>query len=98
MISVFLSKLAQIVDKNELNIPTNPNPEGSLSNIITLVFVIAGGTAVIILIIAGIKYMTSRGEPEKVAAAKNTIIYAAIGLILLALATSLVRFVARKAG
>ena len=48
------------------------------------------------IIIAGLKYITSQGEPANIATAKNSIIYAAIGLVVVALAQVIVRFVLNR--
>jgi hypothetical protein len=43
--------------------------------------------------VGGLKYITSQGDPNATATAKNTILYAAIGLVVVALAQVIVRFV-----
>jgi hypothetical protein len=58
---------------------------------------IAGITAVIMLIIAGSKYVTSSGNPERTNQAKDTILYAVIGLVLVALAQIIIKLVLHKA-
>lgn len=55
---------------------------------------ILGLVAVIFVVVGGVKYMTSAGDPGKVESAKKTIIYALIGLIVCALAFAIVNFVA----
>lgn len=57
---------------------------------------IIGVIAVVMIMIAGIKYITSEGDSAKTAAAKNTVLYAAVGLVVVALAQIIVRFVLRK--
>ena len=53
----------------------------------------AGVVAVVFVIIGGFNYMTSSGDSAKVAKAKNTILYAVIGLIVCVLAFAIVNFV-----
>jgi hypothetical protein len=48
------------------------------------------------MIYGGFKYITSSGDSGNVTAAKNTIMYALIGLIIVALAQIIVRFVLAK--
>ena len=48
--------------------------------------IIVGVVAIIMIIVGGFRYITSGGDSSKVGSAKNTIIYAIIGLILVALA------------
>ncbi|HEX8182912.1 MAG TPA: pilin [Candidatus Saccharimonadales bacterium] len=61
--------------------------------IVNIFSVIVGVIAVIMIIIGGLKYITSGGESSNVSGAKNTIIYAIVGLIVVALAQFIVRFV-----
>lgn len=64
--------------------------------IINTLSAIVGVVAVIMIIIGGFRYITSGGTDTSVASAKNTILYAIIGLIIVALAQILVRFVLNK--
>lgn len=54
---------------------------------------IVGAISVIMLIIGGIRYTTSMGDSTAVTAAKNTILYAVIGIIISLLAFAVVNFV-----
>ncbi|MCB9820287.1 hypothetical protein H6796_03250 [Candidatus Nomurabacteria bacterium] len=73
------------------------NPQNSLksriADIVNVLLFIIGTLAVIMLIIGGIRYTTSNGNPEQIKAAKNTIMYAVIGLIVALLAFAIVNFV-----
>lgn len=80
----------------------NPdNTEQKINDTIKLIVnflsFIVGVVAVIMIIIAGLKYITSGGDSNNVASAKNTILYAVIGLVIVALAQVIVRFVLQKA-
>lgn len=80
----------------------NPdNTEKKLNDTIKLIVnflsFIVGVVAVIMIIIAGLKYITSGGDSNNVASAKNTILYAIVGLVIVALAQVIVRFVLQKA-
>lgn len=57
---------------------------------------LGGILAVIFIIVGGIKYTTSQGNPEGVQNAKNTIMYSVIGLVLTMVATGIVSFIARS--
>lgn len=72
--------------------PTD-NVEGTIQSIVNLISVIIGIVAVIMIIIGGLRYVTSGGDSGKVSNAKNTIIYAIVGLIVVALAQVIVKFV-----
>jgi len=67
-----------------------------ITKIINMFSIIVGIIAVIFIIIGGIKYVTSGGEANNIKAAKDTILYALVGLIVVALAQVLVRFVLNK--
>ena len=54
---------------------------------------IIGGVSVLVIIIGGIRYVTSGGEQAGITAAKNTILYAVVGLVIAILAYSIVHFV-----
>lgn len=67
-----------------------------ITKIINIFSIIVGVIAVIYIIIGGIKYVTSGGEANNITAAKNTIMFAIVGLIIVALAQIIVRFVLNK--
>lgn len=61
--------------------------------VINIFSVIVGVVAVIMIIWGGFKYITSGGDSGNITSAKNTIIYAIIGLVIVALAQFFVQFV-----
>lgn len=67
-----------------------------LTTIINLFSLIVGIVAVIMIIVGGFKYITSGGDSGNVTGAKNTILFAVVGLIIVALAQFIVRFVLSK--
>ena len=72
------------------------NPDdlfGYAGNIINWVLIIVGIIAVLFIIIGGIRYATSAGDPDKVKKAKNTLLYAIIGLAVALLAAVIVNAV-----
>ncbi len=60
---------------------------------INILLFLIGAVAVIVIIIGGIKYVTSNGESSAVQSAKNTIMYAVVGLLVAILAFAIVNFV-----
>ncbi len=64
--------------------------------IVNTLSVIVGVAAVIMIIIGGFRYVTSGGNDASVTSAKNTILYAIIGLVVVALAQIIVHFVLSK--
>jgi hypothetical protein len=49
------------------------------------------------IIVAGLKYIASAGDSNKVSSAKSTLIYALVGVLIAALAQLLVHFVLHQA-
>ena len=66
---------------------------GVFKQVTNTILYIVGIVAVIMLIIGGIKYVISGGDSKKVTDAKNTVLYAIIGLIIAFLAFAIVNFV-----
>ncbi len=54
---------------------------------------VVGVVAVVMVMVGGLKYITSQGSSENVTTAKNTILYAVLGLVVVALSQVIVRFV-----
>lgn len=71
-------------------------PNGALITITNILALVAGAVSIIFIVIGGFKYVTSNGDSSSVASAKNTIIYAIVGLVVAALARSLINFVIGK--
>ena len=66
---------------------------GVFKQITNTILYIVGVVAVIMLIIGGVKYVISGGDSKKVTDAKNTVLYAIIGLVIAFLAFAIVNFV-----
>lgn len=83
------------INPEDLDIPGPQEVDNTtVSSIMEVVFAIAGSVAFLVIIIAGIQFMLSRGDPQKAAKARSAIIYAAIGLVIAVLAFSIVQFTA----
>lgn len=68
--------------------------EGGIFTVIanTLIFIV-GAISVIYLIIGALRYVTSNGDSKAVTAAKDTILYAVIGVVIAVISFALVQFV-----
>ena len=64
-----------------------------IHTIINTVIFVVGMLAVIMIILGGVNYATSQGDPNKVNKAKSTIMYGIIGLVICLLAFAIVNFV-----
>lgn len=70
----------------------------SVAATVTRLFsIIVGAISILMIIYGGFRYITSGGDSGKVGSAKNTLIYAIVGLIIVALAQLIVRFVLTQA-
>jgi hypothetical protein len=58
----------------------------------TIVYVV-GGISIIMIVIGGLRYVTSGGDPNTTKGAKDTILYAVIGVVVAIIAQGLVTFV-----
>jgi hypothetical protein len=67
-----------------------------IHTIVNILSAIVGVVAVIMIIVGGFRYITSGGNDTSVTSAKNTILYAIIGLVVVALAQIIVRFTLSK--
>lgn len=89
------------VGTGTLNLSSLPNPGGvATGNIIQIIlqdlFGVVGALSLLFLIIGGFRYILSGGEPQNSAAAKGTILYAIVGLIIAIVAESIVALVLGK--
>jgi len=64
--------------------------------VINVITVLAGIVTVVMVIIAGIKFATSGGDSNKVTSARNSLMYALVGLVVVVLAQVIVKFVLTK--
>lgn len=67
--------------------------EDNISTIVNILLFLLGAIAVVMIVIGGIRFATSNGDQSAVTSAKNTILYAVVGLIVAILAYAIVNFV-----
>lgn len=74
---------------------TNPltGPNGLLLKIANIIAALTGLVAIIVIIVAGWRYITSAGEAAKVQSAKSALTFAIIGLIVVVLADSIISLI-----
>jgi hypothetical protein len=63
---------------------------------LTILTFVVGVAAVFMIIFGGLRYITSGGDSAKISSAKDTILYAIVGLVVVAFAQIVVRFVLTK--
>lgn len=71
--------------------------DSTVTSVINIASLVVGAISVIMVIIGGLKYVSSQGDSSGTASAKNTVIYAMVGLIIVALSQIMVRFVINRA-
>lgn len=100
---IYLQILAALFDPSQ---PTNDKAlkgvpkvsltSGTIQTVLTVVFITTGAIATLIITIAGFQYVLSQGNPQNLSRARNTILYAAAGLAVSALAGAIVNFVGNR--
>ncbi len=67
--------------------------DGIFKKAVNVLLFLIGAVSVIMIIYGGIRYVTSGGNQNQVTAAKNTILYAVVGLVIAILAYAAVNFI-----
>jgi Type IV secretion system pilin len=75
------------------NIPNVAASGNNLADILSFVFALAGAIALLVITIAGFRFVISQGDPQKVATARQTILYAVVGLVIAILSFTIFKFV-----
>lgn len=93
----------EITDQGDATCSSDTSSTDNLNNllikIVNIFSAVVGVIAVIMIIVGGLRYITSGGDSNKVGGAKTSIIYALIGLVVVALSQLIVHFVlAQSAG
>lgn len=73
--------------------PSGVSLNSMIARVVDTLLFILGAVAVIMIIIGAFRYVTSGGDSGAITAAKNTILYAVIGLVVAILAYAIVNFV-----
>lgn len=83
------------ISPSDLNLQGAPTEVGSsqVEGILMTVYFWAGIVAVIVIIIGGIRYASSNGDASGVKSAKDTILYAVVGLIVIIMAAAITGFI-----
>lgn len=81
--------------KTVKNLPT-ASAEDVVNGVLTTIYFVAGVVAVISIIIGGFMYTTSNGDASRVKTAKDVILYAIVGLVVVIMAFVITGFVIGK--
>lgn len=88
-----------LVDTDNLpHVKGNGNDNSALMLGLNIAFAIIGATAFLLIVIAGTRYVFARDNPESITKARNSIVYAAIGLVIVASAAVIVNLIIGRLG
>lgn len=85
----FISQVTVEID----NVPKVNADSSAVGNALSTTFIAVGAISILFILIGGFKYITSAGDPSQVASAKNTILYALIGIVISLSAFAIVQLV-----
>lgn len=101
--------LAEGTSTNIFSAPCRDNPDQPIckqanqstlpqliKRIVDIMLFLIGAISVLMVVVGGIRYVTSGGDPQQVKAAKDTVLYAVIGLVIAILAYAIVSFVVNQ--
>lgn len=78
----------------------NSNPisgnDGIILKVVKIILIAAGVLAILMIMLGGWAYITSQGDPQKLKGAKDTILYAIIGLVVAIMARAILSVVLKK--
>jgi hypothetical protein len=83
----------QQVDENAASCGSSSGVKELVGSVVNILSIVVGIVAVIAIIVSGLRFVTSGGNSNSIAAARSSLIYALIGLVVAALAQVLVHFV-----
>lgn len=93
--SVISEQCAGVTDSTVCS-KQNDQPVNLTNRIVNLLLFIVGALSVIMIIVGGLLYATSAGDSGRVTMAKNTLMYAVVGLVVSFLAFAVVQYVVTK--
>jgi hypothetical protein len=85
------------IDKNQVNNTPAGNPiygpNGIIAKVVNIVTLLVGIAAVISIIGAGLKFITSGNNSQEINQARELVLYAVVGVVLAAMAQLIIRFI-----
>lgn len=94
--SIFTRIAAVLPPANDLGIPES-DPNIVLQNGLNIAYFVAGLAAVLVIVIAGFTLTASGGDPATVTKAKNSVLFAVIGLVVIIMAAVITQFLIGRA-
>ena len=90
-----LQQLAVNISPSDIGYEGASDANVAVGGLLNLVYLVAGMVAVIVIILAGFSYVTSRGNAEKTKQARNSIMGALIGIVIIMSAFVVTQFIIR---
>jgi hypothetical protein len=91
--NIFLFQLGALISKSEIGLAGPTSDKGVIKNVLFPVYFWAAALAVIVIVAAGFMYVLSSGDAAKVGRAKNAIIGAVVGLIVVLMAFTITNII-----
>lgn len=86
-------------DNSVCNTPRDRNlikgNDSIIDKVANFIAMLGGVIAIVVIMISGLKFITSSGDSKKAEEARNTIIYAAVGILIILFARIIVAFILR---
>lgn len=82
MIQAYLYQFAALITGSQIGFNGPKSDSGLIKNVLLPVYFWAAAIAVIVIIVAGFMYVLSNGNPQQVTRARNAIIGALVGLVI----------------
>ena len=78
--------------------PDNRSVIGTIRQVVNILIFIVGAVSIIMVVVGGLRYVLSGGDQNSISSAKNTILYAIIGIVVAVAAYAIVNFVLQNLG
>jgi hypothetical protein len=80
-------------DPETLGIASSAEGKNVVGVVLNTVFLVLGTIAVLMILVGGVRFVIGRGDPGQIKQARDTVLYGAIGLVIVILATTIVGLV-----
>jgi hypothetical protein len=70
--------------------------DGLILRVVDILALFSGAIAIIIIILAGLRFVTAAGSTEDIAGARRTLIYAVVGLVIIVISRTLVGLIVTR--
>ncbi len=96
MLDILFSTVQQQIDTAKSQTGGQGDINSAVGTALNVVYGIIGVVAVVMIIIGGVSYSTSQGDPSRLKKARGTILYGIIGLVVALLAFTITGFILKS--